>query len=348
MSRAAPDFKTWAGALVFGGLAVMIGYSLPPRAEPKPVVTAQKPKPQAAVAPAPEVAQAPAATPAPVRAASVVPPEATPAAFVPPSVSDLADGGFKDMVQRGEAIFHDTKTNAGQFVGNDLACSNCHIDRGKLANSAPLWAAYVQYPAYRAKNGHVNTFQERLQGCFSYSMNGKAPPTGDDVLVALETYAYFLAKGAPTGTDLPGRGYPKLAKPEGFDKANGEKVYEQKCALCHGGNGEGQKTAGGATVFPPLWGSHSYNWGAGMGSINNAAGFIKANMPLSQGNSLTDKEAWDVAAFVDSHERPQDPRFKGSVEETRKAHHGGPMDLYGTTADGVLLGQNSVPSGPQP
>jgi ABC-type lipoprotein release transport system permease subunit len=32
------------------------------------------------------------------------------------------------------------------------------------------------YPAYRAKNGHVNTFAERLQGCFRYSMNGKAPP----------------------------------------------------------------------------------------------------------------------------------------------------------------------------
>ncbi|WP_369335429.1 c-type cytochrome, partial [Burkholderia cenocepacia] len=35
---------------------------------------------------------------------------------------------------------------------------------------------------------------ERLQGCFRYSMNGKAPPAGDPILVALETYSYWLAK----------------------------------------------------------------------------------------------------------------------------------------------------------
>ena len=55
-----------------------------------------------------------------------------------------------------------------------------------------------------------------------------------------------------------------------------------------------------------------------MSSINNAAGFIKANMPFSQGNTLTDAEAWDVASYVDSQERPQDPRFNGSIAETRK------------------------------
>ena len=70
------------------------------------------------------------------------------------------------MIRLGEAIFHDTQHNAKEFVGNDLQCSNCHIDRGRQSNSAPLGAAYLLYPAYRAKNGHVNTFQERLQGCF--------------------------------------------------------------------------------------------------------------------------------------------------------------------------------------
>jgi thiosulfate dehydrogenase len=76
-----------------------------------------------------------------------------------------------------------------------------------------MWAAYTAYPAYRSKNGHVNSFQERLQGCFRYSMNGKVPNLGDPVLVALESYAYFLAKGLPTGKTAPGRGFPALPKP---------------------------------------------------------------------------------------------------------------------------------------
>ena len=112
-------------------------------------------------------------------------------------------------------------------------------------------------------------------------MNGKAPPFNDKVLVALETYAYFLAKGGPTGVAVKGQGYPKLkapAQPADYDR--GAKVYAQHCALCHGADGAGQKSADGQTVFPPLWGPRSFNWGAGMGSIHNAAGFIKANMPL--------------------------------------------------------------------
>jgi thiosulfate dehydrogenase len=52
-----------------------------------------------------------------------------------------------------------------------------------------------------------------------------------------------------------------------------------------------------------------------------------------------------VAAFVDGHERPQDPRFTGDVAETRRQFHDYKMNLYGTTVDGVLLGQNSPPSG---
>jgi thiosulfate dehydrogenase len=55
-----------------------------------------------------------------------------------------------------------------------------------------------------------------------------------------------------------------------------------------------------------------------MHRIDNAAGFIKANMPLSKGNSLTDQQAWDVATFVMAHERPQDPRSKGDVAQTKK------------------------------
>lgn len=75
-----------------------------------------------------------------------------------------------------------------------------------------------------------------------------------------------------------------------------------------------------------------------MHDIKNAAGFIKANMPLGLGGKLTDQEAWDVATFMDSHERPQDPRFQGSVAETRKKYHDDPTSMYGMTVGGHVLG----------
>lgn len=265
------------------------------------------------------------------------------ARFSPPSGESIPAGPFGAEVARGRAIFTDTGAEAPQFVGNALKCSNCHLDAGRKPDSAPLWAAYVLFPQYRAKNAHVNTFQERLQGCFRYSMNGKAPPLGDPVLVALESYAAYLARGAPVGAKLPGQGYPKLGRPASPpDYVRGQDVYQAQCALCHGNDGAGQGS-GGATVFPPLWGEHAYNWGAGMADINNAAGFIKANMPLSRGGTLSDQLAWDVAAYIDSKPRPQDPRYLGSLEATRAKFHNTPQSMYGRTVNGILLGGDEPP-----
>ena len=44
--------------------------------------------------------------------------------------------------------------------------------------------------------------------------------------------------------------------------------------------------------------------------VNTAAEFIKANMPLGKGGSLSLQDAWDVAQYMNSHERPKDPRKK--------------------------------------
>lgn len=301
-----------------------------------------------------EPAGMPVATNAPETVASNAPPSPAAATvagtapstvFQPPEVASIPDDGYGDMVRLGERIFTQTAKYAPKYVGNSLNCVNCHLDAGRKADSAPMWASFVHYPAFRKKTGQVDTLASRLQGCFVYSMNGKAPPADDDVITALQTYAFFLAKGAPVGMPMAGSGYPKLKKPEQApDYARGEQVYSRNCALCHGADGQGQR-AGGQQVFPPLWGPQSYNWGAGMHQVNNAAGFIHANMPLGKGKSLTEQQAWDVAFFMNAHERPQDPRFTGSVAETRKKFHDSPDSPYGTTINGHLLGSAPSPPG---
>jgi thiosulfate dehydrogenase len=262
--------------------------------------------------------------------------------FRPPPDSAIPPGKFGDVVRFGEQIFRDPATYAPRFVGNQMRCSNCHLEAGRQEGASPMWAAYTAYPAYRSKNGHVNSFEERLQGCFRFSMNGKAPKLGDPMLVALESYSYFLAKGLPTGENAPGRGFPPLPKPPlPADYARGAKVYDRSCASCHGAQGLGQ-SSGGQVVFPPLWGPQSYNWGAGMTSIKNAAEFIHANMPLGLDNTLSTQQSWDVAAFIDSQVRPQDPRFNGDVEQTRKKYHNTPFSMYGQTVNGVMLGDPAL------
>ena len=293
----------------------------------RPPRTGKQPSSDAAPAGAPATAAAPAVA-------------AAPGEFSPPLEADSPERPFGDMVRRGRDIFLDTPTHAGEFVGNDLSCGNCHLDAGRKADSAPLWGAWVRYPAFRGKNQRVNNFTERLQGCFTYSMDGTAPPAGHDVVVALEAYSYWMSQGAPVGATLPGSGYPKGERPDTPpDFARGEAVYAANCAICHGADGQGQRVDG-HTVFPPLWGPESFNWGAGMHQLDNAAAFIRANMPLGKGGTLSVQDAWDVALYMNGHERPQDPRFTGDVAETRTRFHDDPDSPYGTTVDGRLLGAN--------
>ena len=56
------------------------------------------------------------------------------------------------------------------------------------------------------------------------------------------------------------------------------------------------------------YGDNSYNNGAGMTRVITAAQFIKGNMPFGttyDAPVLTDEEAYDVAGFINSQNRPK-------------------------------------------
>ncbi|MCL7743751.1 c-type cytochrome [Guyparkeria hydrothermalis] len=270
--------------------------------------------------------------------------------FVPPDDSEIPNGKMGDAIRRGRSVFVNTGTRAAEFTGNDLACANCHLDSGRRQGSAPLWAAWGVYPKHRGKNDMVNTMEDRIRGCFTYSMNapqspnGGPPPANHQIYKDLQSYMFWLADGAPVGQKLPGRSYPKLERTDkGFDYRRGEKVFKANCAVCHGLDGQGQKDLNGRQVFPPLWGPGAYNWGAGMHRVPTAAEFIKANMPLGKRNYLSDQEAWDVAAYINSFPRPPDPRQVEeniSVAEARDAYHKDKKGYYGHTLRGKLLGES--------
>jgi thiosulfate dehydrogenase len=233
----------------------------------------------------------------------------------PPSDDEIPNDKYGDDVRLGQKIFTRTYKFARRYVGNELTCANCHLDAGRRPHSAPLWAAYGMYPSYKAKNDRNNTLEERIQQCFRFSMNGISPTQDAPEVRALVSYIHFLSRGVPIGVEMPGRGYPLISK-TGYDPnpSRGARVYKDKCASCHADDGGGKKnTAGDGYQFPPLWGLDSYNKGAGLARDELLAGFIKANMPLGQGWTLSDQEALDVAAYINLQLRPWDPR-KGFIK----------------------------------
>jgi len=111
----------------------------------------------------------------------------------------IPDTEFGKKVKMGYALFVNTQTLRGTYVNNDQTCANCHMQAGMKANSAPLAQAFMSYPAYRKKNDKVNSYAERIQGCFTYSMNGTPPAKDSLELVALTSYSYWLAMGGLLG-----------------------------------------------------------------------------------------------------------------------------------------------------
>lgn len=233
----------------------------------------------------------------------------------PPPESAIPQDKYGDDVRRGLAIFTETYRYARRYTGNELACSNCHMEKGRRAHAAPLWGAFGIYPTYRKKGDRNTTLEERIQQCFRFSMNGLAPPLDAPELRALVSYAHFLSKGVPVGVEMPGRGFPQVVD-TGQDPSpvRGGEVYRAKCAACHGEGGKGVRNPqGGGYQFPPLWGWDSYNKGAGLARDKLLAGFVKANMPLGAEFSLSDQEALDVATYINLQIRPWDPR-KGILD----------------------------------
>jgi thiosulfate dehydrogenase len=65
-------------------------------------------------------------------------------------------------------------------------------------------------------------------------------------------------------------------------------------------------------IAPPLWGPRSYTIAADMARVSVAASFIKANMPRTRGWALSDDDAYDVAAYINSQPRPD---FAGKAND---------------------------------
>ena len=132
------------------------------------------------------------------------------------------------------------------------------------------------------------------------------------------------------------RAYPNPSRrwPD-YDRGAG--VYAEDCAACHRPTGAGQKVDG-AVGSCRCGGTRSFNWGAGMASVKNAAEFIHANMPLGAGGTLTPQQACDVGLYVDSQVRPQDPRSTRDAAATLAKFDGNQFSMDGKTVSGAVLG----------
>lgn len=195
-------------------------------------------------------------------------------------------------------------------ISNGMNCNNCHLEAGTrfLGNNFSMVA--VTYPLYRNRSGKLESVEMRINDCFERSLNGKKLSDTSKEMKALISYMIWLGKGVIKGEKTAGSGVEKLPfmnRPA--DTVKGKIVYLTFCQRCHGRNGQGKsENSNKEFIYPPLWGKNSFNVGAGIYQISKFSGYIKNNMPFGttyKNAVLTNEQALDVAAYVNSQPRPQ-------------------------------------------
>lgn len=227
---------------------------------------------------------------------------------------DHIGGEREELVRYGRELIRNTAFYLGPqgIVAqqtNGMNCQNCHLDAGTRPWGNNYSAVWSTYPKFRERSGSTETVAKRINDCFERSLNGTALDSTSREMRALQAYMEWLGTGIDTGEKPKGSGLAELKfMDRAADPVHGEAIYTAKCASCHKEDGAGVGSANGLTYqYPPLWGEHSYNIGAGLYRLSRFAGYVKNNMPQGatwENPLLTDEEAWDVAAYVNSKQRP--------------------------------------------
>ncbi len=219
-----------------------------------------------------------------------------------------------DLIRYGRELILHTAIFLGPkgsvvHISNGMNCGDCHVEAG-----TSLWAnnfskVAATYPLFRGRSGKIETVQMRINDCFERSLNGKKPGDSTREMKALVTYINWVGGGVSKGIKTNGSGVENLPfLNRAADTSKGKLVYVTICGKCHGKNGEGILESNAKEyLYPPLWGEHSYNDGAGMYELSKFAGYVKNNMPFGttfHKPQLNNEQAWDVAAYVNSQPRP--------------------------------------------
>ncbi|AMV34498.1 Cytochrome c [Pirellula sp. SH-Sr6A] len=217
----------------------------------------------------------------------------------------LPPGELGAWVRLGEEIVEKTTEHplSKPFLGNDLNCTSCHLQNGRHPSAGSFLGTATAYPAWAPREQTVVTLEDRVLNCFMRSCNGVRPPLGSKVSIAIQSYITWLSQGESMRMNPQRPVGPRAvsllaAKPDSGSLERGRALYAQRCADCHGADGKGD------TDNPPVWGERSYNDGAGLAKVENLGAWLKVAMPLDDA-TLTEKEAIDIAVFVNSHERPR-------------------------------------------
>jgi thiosulfate dehydrogenase len=257
----------------------------------------------------------------------------------------LDNSQLGEQIRWGYRLFTNTPQEAPHFTGGTVSCANCHLNVGQRDRALPLVGVAGMFPEYNNRAARLITLADRVVDCFLRSENATGrlapsmdaesaplvhsssdaggvvrasnetrpdalPTTTSKEVLALSAYIAWLSRGQAVGRNPAWRGRnaipaDKLVPVAKLDAARGETIYAERCQSCHGADGQGVQI--GDKKAGPLWGSGSWNDGAGAARVYTLAGILRYTMPYLDPGSLSDADAQHVSAYINSKPRPTYP-----------------------------------------
>ncbi len=206
-------------------------------------------------------------------------------------------------IRRGLALLRFTPESLPNYVASNMRCTSCHQNDGTKATSAPLTGVHARFPKYLPRSGQIITLADRVNFCMTRSLAGLPLPVDSRDMTDIVAYLAFISHDVPIGRKLSAvDGLIPMKDTLVGDPMSGGILFAKTCVLCH------QADGGGKSPIPALWGPMSYSIGASMARVERAATFIQHNMPQTAPGTLTAQNAFDLAAYINSHPRPDSPQ----------------------------------------
>jgi thiosulfate dehydrogenase len=221
---------------------------------------------------------------------------------------------LSEEVRRGFRLFTNTPAEAPHLAPGGMSCTNCHMNGGQRERSMPLVDVAGMFPEYNRRSGRLYSLGDRITDCFLRSENSTGGTLAADELPnpssPISAYLTWLSRDSAMGKNPSWRGQntipaAALIPVAELDPVKGEAIYMDRCATCHGADGQGVQI--GDKIAGPLWGDRSWNDGAGAARVYTLAGMIRYSMPYLDPGNITDADAQHVAAFINSKPRPAFP-----------------------------------------
>ena len=232
-----------------------------------------------------------------------------------PDANEFSNSEEANLIRYGRELITHTSKYFGPkgsiaSITNGLNCQNCHLEGGTKLFTNNFLGVASTYPKFRERSGKLESVEFRINECLQRSLNGDEIDSLSKEMRAMVAYIKWTGKDVDKKIkrdEIKTKEIPFLER--AADSSKGAFVYAIKCKSCHGENGQGLKNPDSLSyIYPPLWGPHSYAMSAGMYRITKLASFVKFNMPLGatyKNPQLTNEEAWDVAAYVNSMPHPE-------------------------------------------